>query len=101
LLRDGGFIERTADDPPGYLPARDLGTISLAELLSAVRTAGETPLLNERSVALPEAAREIAVQATRAAESVLAGRTVRDMFLDVDDPGTTDDVVFGSGPIRR
>ncbi len=41
LLGEQGFILETADDPPAYLPARDIEKIKLKDLLGSVRTAGE------------------------------------------------------------
>ncbi len=41
ILERQGFISQTGDAPPGYYPARDIETISLRELLEAVRHAGD------------------------------------------------------------
>ena len=36
-LERKGFIIETGDEPPGYIPARDIETIKLKELISSVR----------------------------------------------------------------
>ena len=40
-LEQGGFITRTADDPSGFMPARDLARIKISEVLDQVRASGE------------------------------------------------------------
>ncbi len=40
-LQAGGLLTQSNDDPPAYLPARDLTTVSVHELLEIVRNAGE------------------------------------------------------------
>lgn len=37
MLEEGGFIAQTGDYPPAYLPARDIGTISMLDVLNAIR----------------------------------------------------------------
>lgn len=44
-LKQGGLLA-SAQDPPGYLPARDLNTVSVHEVLAVVRSAGEDRYLN-------------------------------------------------------
>lgn len=39
LLRDKGLIVETRDDPPAYLPERDIETIAIQQIHQAVRTA--------------------------------------------------------------
>src|SRR5262249_33919881 len=45
-LEGCGLLIRSHDDPPAYLPARDLADVSLAELMSAIRRAGEDRFLD-------------------------------------------------------
>jgi membrane protein len=42
-LEESGLIAETGDEPPHYLPARDITTIRVREVLDAVRSAGEGP----------------------------------------------------------
>jgi len=39
-LEKSGLLVRSGEEPPAYLPARDLGAISLKEVLDSARTAG-------------------------------------------------------------
>jgi DNA-binding IscR family transcriptional regulator len=41
-LEARGLILPTADDPPGYVPARSLSAMRLAEVLAQIRTAAAT-----------------------------------------------------------
>ncbi len=42
MLQATGYLAETADEPPAFLPARDIATIGLYELLSDVRRADES-----------------------------------------------------------
>jgi membrane protein len=48
-LEDSGLIVETGDEPAHYLPAKDIATIRVQEVLDAVRSAGEGPF----SAAIP------------------------------------------------
>lgn len=41
-LQDRGLLVTTSDDPGGYVPARDLERIALADVVRAVRSSGDT-----------------------------------------------------------
>ena len=45
LLTKQNFLLSTADDPPGYVPARDIETILLSDLVASVREAEESDIL--------------------------------------------------------
>ncbi|MDZ4739072.1 MAG: YihY/virulence factor BrkB family protein [Alphaproteobacteria bacterium] len=53
-LQEGGMLTQSNDDPPAYLPARDLSAVSVLELLDVVRRAGEDRYLTP--AALPASA---------------------------------------------
>jgi len=61
-LEGGGLLIRSHDDPPAYLPARDLADVSIAELISAIRTAGEARFLNPKSLTIPPLAENLVGQ---------------------------------------
>jgi membrane protein len=68
FLEGDGFLIRSAQDPPGYLPARPPGKIPVRELLAAVRRFGEP--VGERAVpqsSAPIAALEQQLEETAAA----------------------------------
>ncbi len=50
IMLDAGFIAPTAEEPPAYLPRRDVGSITLAELFRVVRSAGENRFLALKSL---------------------------------------------------
>jgi membrane protein len=62
-LEEGGLLTKSRDDPPAYLPARDLADVSIAELMSAIRTAGEDQFLNPKSLTIPPLAEELVERA--------------------------------------
>lgn len=66
----------TGDDPPAYVPARDLGRIDLAEVVEAVREAGDAAAYPVPAEAAVDGVLE-RLGAARA--NALAGGTVRDM----------------------
>ena len=45
-LRSDGLLKSTGDDPPGWLPLRDLQEVSARQVLDSVRAAGEDQHLN-------------------------------------------------------
>jgi membrane protein len=54
-LRQADILAQTNDDPPAYLPARDLTGFPVRSLLEAVRSAGEDRYLNPASLPAPPA----------------------------------------------
>jgi membrane protein len=54
-LRQSDILAQTGDDPPAYLPARDLTRFPVRSLLEAVRSAGEDRYLNPASLPVPAA----------------------------------------------
>ena len=58
-LRQGKLLAESAEEPPGFLPARDLGVVSVHELLGVVRAAGEDRYVNPGALPLPAAVQEV------------------------------------------
>ena len=85
LMVKVGFLSETANDPPGYLPRRDIETITLCELYEVVRSAGENRLLTLQT--LPHQAEvERAMQAVQqAVKSQLGDTTLKDLVEKRDD----------------
>jgi membrane protein len=82
LLRGEGFITETGEDPPSFLPARDIATLELRTLLEAVRAAEEKrfPPLGPSAPEL--ASVEAVVERVGAAvDTTLAGATLRDLVV--------------------
>jgi membrane protein len=89
-LANGGFLLQSSGSPPGYLPARDLSEMSLAEVLAAVRKAGEGRFLNPDSLPLPASVESIV---RRLEENVVASTrstSVRAMIDQDDRPDPRD-----------
>ncbi len=65
----GGLLAPGAEDPPAYLPARDLRGVSVAQLLRLVRRAGEDRYLSPEALPVAPAVED----AVARAEAALAG----------------------------
>src|SRR5689334_15605799 len=52
-LRESGVLTMDAQPQPAYFPARDLASITVKELLAAVRSAGEDPALTPQAFLVP------------------------------------------------
>jgi len=78
-LAGSGLLVQTDADPPAYVPARDLDHLSIAELLTIVRHAGEDDFLNPDAlpVLAPIAAVEARIEA--AVSAALDGVSVRNL----------------------
>jgi len=81
LLEKNSLLLETGDDPPAFLPARDIETITLQELLDSVRLLGhDAAFIATHLLSIPEIDRVISGMDTAIAES-LAGRTLKDIVL--------------------
>jgi membrane protein len=81
VLGRRGLVTESSEEPPAYLPARDIETITLREILDFIRSAEEDDYkVEERFLALPEVdgvVREI----DEAIGKTLGGETVKDLVL--------------------
>jgi membrane protein len=78
-LERGGLLLRTGDDPPAYLPSRDIGSIALKDLLLVLRTAGEEHYLGPESVPVPAEIEAILARVDLAFEEQVRELTLRDL----------------------
>jgi membrane protein len=78
-LCDSGLLAPGAEEPPAYLPARDLGSLSVKQLLDAVRRGGEDPALTPDSLPVPVAVQSVLYKLDDAVSSALGGITLRDL----------------------
>jgi len=87
LLEENGFIVATGEVIPTYLPARDIETVSLAEIVETARTAGKGAASVEGNLPpLPEV--DKAVQGLNGSLlGVLNNKTLKDMVISTG--GTT------------
>ena len=61
-LQHGGLLVQSNDSPRGYLPTRDLGAISVKQLLDIVRSAGEDGFLNPAGLPVSERGEQVLQQ---------------------------------------
>jgi len=54
MLEKKGLIILSLEEPPAYLPAKDLETISIGEILDVVRISGDEALAGNKFIAIPE-----------------------------------------------
>ncbi len=76
-LRQGGLLAESSDDPPTYLPARDLEGVRVKTLLDIVRAAGEDGFLSPATLPTPDGVESVLRQIDAGAEHALDGLTLR------------------------
>lgn len=78
-LRARGILACTGDEPPGWLPVRDLESASAKELLDAVRAAGEDRYLSVEALPAPAPVERLLRRSDEASASVLSEATLKDL----------------------
>jgi len=78
-LQSRNILATTGEQPPGWLPVRDLDKVSANELLDTVRTAGEEQYLNTQALSVPESVTRVLQRYDEATEEALRGVTVKDL----------------------
>ena len=80
------LLRQSNDDPPAYLPARDIAEVPVAEVLATVRMAGEDRFLNPQSIPLAPHVEDVmeGIEAARAAAT--EGISLRSI-VDDQEPG--------------
>lgn len=78
-LEQGGILVETGDDPPAYLPARDLGTVSVKRVMDVVRSADEDLYMSPETLPVPPPLEELLQRLDRAIEATTADQSVRDL----------------------
>jgi len=81
LMINTGFVAETNEEPPAYLPRRDIETIALADLLEVVRSAGESRLLTVKSLPHQDQVEDAMESVRRAVQQQLGARTLRDLVV--------------------
>ena len=87
LMIAEGFLAETSDEPPAYLPRRDLETITVADLLEVVRSAGESRLLALRSLPHQQQVESAMRALSRALHEQLGAQTIRDLVVEKGETG--------------
>ena len=78
-LRTRGILVCTGDEPPGWLPVRELAGVNAKELLDAVRAAGEDRYLGVEALPAPQPVEQLLKRYDDAAAAVLAKVTLKDL----------------------
>ena len=78
-LEQEGLLARTGAEPPAYLPSRDIGSITLAQLLHAVRAAGEERHLSAETAPAPAEIESVLAGVDLAIDRELGGTTLRNL----------------------
>lgn len=84
ILQDRGLLVPTNSEPPGYLPAKDLETITLNEIISSVRISGEDAHSASRSLASIPEINDIMKHIEQAITLSLDRQTLKDLVLAAD-----------------
>lgn len=79
-LEQDRLLVRTGDDPPAYLPGRDLGSIRLEQLLHTVRAAGEERYLGPEAVPVPVEIEALLAKVNLAIDAQVGDLTLRDLL---------------------
>lgn len=80
-LRTNGLLTQTSDDPPRYLPARDIGSIKLTEIVNASRTNQQTDMLLKKS-GKSEVVNKLSEQIDNSIRKELGGRSLRTLVSE-------------------
>lgn len=75
-LVDGGVLASTRDEPPGYLPARDLVKTTIREMLEIVRATGEDRYLNPAALPVTAQVEEVLARIERGIDDTLGELSV-------------------------
>jgi len=89
-LEDHGFLLQTGDDPPAFLPAKDLENIKLRELLSSVRIAEEASYAIEDKFMLNSEVDLIMQKVDSAIDDALADKTLKSLIVKRSAEGETE-----------
>jgi len=90
-LKTRGILTTTGDEPPGWLPLRDLQQVTTKELLDTVRAAGEDQHMSPDLMPETASIRQLLHRLDEAKASVLQNVTVKDLIEDMPERyGRTD-----------
>jgi membrane protein len=82
ILVNTGYLAETADEPPAYLPCRDIATITVADLLAGIAQAGEGPFLKEGDLPPVSVVDRTVTRAREARDLALGEQTLKDLVLE-------------------
>jgi DNA-binding IscR family transcriptional regulator len=82
LVKAGYLVAVPGEATPGYLPAHDIETMRLAELLAAVRQSGESSFLNIRQLPDIDPVDGLLTELEAVPGRILEGRSLKDLVVD-------------------
>lgn len=83
-LVHAGLLSRTDADPPAFLPAHAPEVMRLADILQAVREAGEDEFMNADRITLSESTEALFLAYQGAVAEALHGKTLKDLVIADD-----------------
>jgi membrane protein len=86
-IQRAGYITETADDPPLYLPARSFETITVKDLLDAMRTADEEASLSAAILPHEAEVERMLARVDDAVSASLHGGSLRELAMAGVSPG--------------
>ena len=84
LVDKGYLIEIVNEETPVYLPLHDIETIRLVDLMSEIRSAGESRVVSLQHLTSVKAAAEVMSGLESSRQSTLGERTLRSLVETVD-----------------
>ncbi len=84
LMESSGILIETNEIPPTYVPARDIDTISLDDVMSSVRSSQSDVNAIERSAALVSEVNGVMDSVNSGINGALAGRSIKDIVIEAD-----------------
>ncbi len=84
-LENRNLVVQTGDEPPAYLPARDLALITVSQILETVRAAGEDRFLAPGHLPAPQEVDAVLDKAWQAVESSVHGMTLIELAARDDE----------------
>ncbi len=91
------LLTQTGSEPPAYLPARDLGSITVQQVLDTVRAAGEERNLSVSDLNAPPQVEQLLQRIHGALGESVAGLSVADLARSL--PRTEDDQSLSEAPV--
>ncbi len=79
-LQHAELLKQTSDDPPAYLPGRDLAAISIETVLTTVRRVGEEGFLSPRALPLPASVDALIARMEDAAILTVQGKSIKTLI---------------------
>ena len=87
-LSQAGLVVATADDPPRWMPARAPETISLSDVMAAIRRNGENPVLAFDNITIPPVPGRLLSDIEQRHTEILSQRSLADL-VDPDEDGSS------------